>query len=74
MSKATPELDAAVRRAYDDQPHAADRIFVTPEYRDAYLKGVRHLCPEATEVETLEHLERLRKRGADSGGLRRKRR
>ena len=72
MSDVTPQLDSAVRSAYDAQPHAADRIFVVRDHRDAFLDRVRKLCPGANETEVLEHLERLRKRGADKGGLPRK--
>lgn len=72
MTKASQQLDAAVRRAYDDQRHAADRIFVDREIRDDFLSRVVSLYPEAGETESLEHLERLRKRGSQNGGLPRK--
>lgn len=74
MTQDSSQLDAAVRTAYDEQPYAADRIFVDPDIRDPFLKAVSLLCPEAREREVLEHLERLRKRGSDKGGLPRKQR
>ena len=72
VKRPSPELDAAVRSAYDRQPHAADRIFVVRKFREAFLRLVRHLLPEADETEVLEHLERCRKRGQANGGLPRK--
>ena len=72
MSEATPQLDAAVRAAYDEQPHAVDRILTNPEHRQRFLRSVARLCEEARERQVLEHLERLRKKGAAKGGLPRK--
>ncbi|MDV6029426.1 MAG: hypothetical protein F9B45_04830 [Phycisphaera sp. RhM] len=69
MSKVSPQLDTAVRAAYDSQPHAADRIAFDPDIRTLFLEKVIALCPDATERETLQHLERLRKRGSENGGL-----
>jgi hypothetical protein len=75
MSEAFPEtLISAIRRAYESQDYAVEPILTSANRRETFVATVRALAPGATEDEVLEHLVALRKRGAENGGLPRKKR
>lgn len=70
----TPDLDQAVRTAYERTPQSVDQILVDAAVRASFVFHVCQLVAEVSESDVLAHLIRLRKRGAVRGGLPRKQR
>ncbi|QDT13611.1 hypothetical protein [Planctomycetes bacterium K23_9] len=68
----SPAIEQAIRQIYVDHPAAVEPILTSRVLREDFVRSVQHLVAGATEDEVLQHLVRLRKRGADKGGLPRK--
>ena len=65
-------LEEAIRIAYAKLPEAVEPILTTGALRSDFVAQVAMLCPNETEDSVLQELVRLRKRGAEKGGLPRK--